>query len=192
VGRGSLFGASYELHRTLILDPPNTVQSVVGGYSYSRPRGDLFLRVAGGASYFQADPLGDLLTPTVDVQFSAGLGRSTTFLAAYRRQFSQSLGFGQTLLIDYATVSLTQQFGTKVNLTLLGGGSFGTDPLFEGSRYDAVQAGGTITFDIVESFQVGTSFFLLETEQTNIIATENFETRRNLWTVFARYSTSWR
>ena len=108
----------------------------------------------------------------------------------YRRQFSQSLGFGTTLLIDYASLSLSQQFGSKVDLTLLGGGTFGADPLIEGSRYDAVQAGGTLSYRIVDSFQIGTSFFVLTTEQTDFGRPS--ETKRNLASVFVTYTATWR
>jgi hypothetical protein len=192
VGQGSLVSASYDFQRTLVLEPAQTIQSLVAGYSYSWPGRDLFLRLSGGASYFQAQPLGDLLTPTVDVLFSAGLSRSTHFSAAYQRQFSQSLGFANTLLIDYGSLSLLQRFGTKVDVTLLVGGSFATNPLIVDSRYDAIQAGGALSFRIVESLQVGTSFYVLETEQSDVIPTEIVETRRKMWTASITYTTSWR
>jgi hypothetical protein len=190
VGMSSDFSAYYEYHRTLVQEPANTVQSLVGGYSYSRPGRSLALRLHGGASYFQAEPLGDMLTPVVDAMFSAGLSRSTTFAAAYRRQFAQSLGFGSTHLIDYAYVTLTQQFGSKVDASLLAGASLSRDPLIEDSRYDAVQAGATLSYRIAESFQVGTSYSVLE--QTDTSGTEISETRRQLWTVFASFTTHWR
>jgi hypothetical protein len=77
-----------------------------------------------------------------------------------------------------------------VDLTLLVGGTFGTDPLVEGSRYDAAQAGGTLSYRIVESFTVGTSFFVVRTEQAGLGTAS--ETKRNLASVFVTYSATWR
>ncbi len=189
-GRANVFGASYELHRSLILDPATTIQTVSGGYGFLPEESDVSLRFSGGASYYSAEDGSTLLTPVADFSFGAGLTRSTRVSALYRRQFSQAWGFGTTLLIDYANVSFTQQFGSKVDLTILAGGSFASDPLIEGSRYDAMQAGATLNYEIVESLSVGTSFFALKTEEARL--TQPSETRRNLVSVFATYTATWR
>jgi hypothetical protein len=189
-GRSSTFGTSYEVSRSLILDPATTIQTLSGGYGYSPEGRNVSLRLSGGASYYLAENGVSSITPVADATFAAGLTRTTQFSAMYRRQFSQSLGFGTTLLIDYASASLTQQFGPKIDLTLLGGGSFGTDPLIEDSRYDAVQAGGTLSYKVVESFVVGTSFFVLRTEQSAFFAPS--ETKRNLLSLFVTYTATWR
>lgn len=188
-GRSSTLSTSYEFSRSLILDPATTVQSLTGGYGFSPEGKDISLRLFAGASYYQAEDVTSSLVPIADVSFSAGLTRSTRFNAAYRRQFAQSLGYGSTLLIDYANVSLLQRFGSKVDLMLAGGGTFGSDPLIEGSRYDAAQAGATLSYHVVESFVVGGSYYFLRTEYTDFGATS--ESRRNLASVFVTYSATW-
>lgn len=190
VGRSNTLGTSYIVSRSLILIPSTTIQSLSGGYGFLPEGRALSLRLSGGVSYYQAQDVSSLLTPIADASFTAGLTRTTHFRVAYRRQFAQSLGFGSTLLIDYASVSLSQQLGSKVDLTILGGGTFGSDPLIKGSRYDAVQAGGTLTYRVVESFQIGTSFFTLETEEVGFGATS--DTKRNLASVFVTYTATWR
>ncbi len=187
--RSNLFGTSYEFDRSLILDPATTIQTLSGGYAYFPQGKNVSLRLSGGASYYTAENGVSSLTPIADLLFAAGLTRTTQFNASYRRQFAQSLGFGSTLLIDYANVSLAQKFGSKVDFTLLGGATFGADPLIEGSRYDALQAGGTLSYNIVESFQIGTSFFVLKTEQVDRgVPTD---TERNLASVFVTYTATW-
>jgi hypothetical protein len=188
-GRSSTLFTSYEFSRSLILDPATTVQSLTGGFGFSPEGKDVSLRLSGGASYYQAEEVTSSLTPVADVSFAAGLTRSTQFNAAYRRQFSQSLGYGSTLLIDYASVSLSQRFGSKVDLTLLGGASFGSDPLIDGSRYDAAQAGATLSYHVVESFVVGGSYHFLRTEMADFGAPS--ESSRNLASVFVTYSATW-
>ncbi len=190
LGRSSTMGTSYELDRSLILDPATTIQTLSGGYAYFPQGKSVSLRLSGGASYYTAENGVSSLTPIADVLFGAGLTRSTRFDASYRRQFAQSLGFGSTLLIDYANVSLSQEFGSKVDLTISGGASFGSDPLIEGSRYDAVQAGATLSYDIVRSFQIGASYFWLKTEQAD--PGVPLETERNLASVFVTYTKHWR
>ena len=190
VGRSSTLGTSYEVSRSLIVDPATTIQTLSGGYGFLPEGRNVSLRLSGGASYYLAENGISSITPVADATFAAGLTRTTQLSATYRRQFSQSLGFGSTLLIDYASVSLSQQFGSKVDLTILGGGTFGADPLIEGSRYDAVQAGGTVSYKVVDSFLVGTSFFVLKTEQADFDVTS--ETKRNLASVFVTYTATWR
>jgi hypothetical protein len=190
VGRSSTFGTSYDLSRSLIQVPATTIQSLSGGYGYSPEGENLSLRLSGGVSYYQAENVTSSLTPVADATFAAGLTRTTQFSAAYRRQFSQSLGYGSTLLIDYASVSLSQRFGSKVDLTILGGGSLGEDPLIEGSRYDAMQAGATLSYQVVESFQVGGSYYFLRTEDA-AFGTPS-ESERNLASVFVTYTATWR
>lgn len=118
LGRTSNVQATYQVRRSLVLEPTTTVHSASGGLSYSPREKDLTLRLHGGASYFQAEG-SESLTPTADVAFSTGLTRSTRFDASYQRQFASALGFGRTLLMDYANVSLTQNFGSSVDLTAL-------------------------------------------------------------------------
>jgi hypothetical protein len=190
VGQSSTFGTFYSASRSLIVDPSTTIQTLSGGYGFLPEGRNVSLRLSGGASYYLAENGFSSITPVADATFAAGLTRTTQLSAMYRRQFSQSLGFGSTLLIDYASVSLSQEFGSKVDLTLLGGGTFGSDPLIEGSRYDAVQAGGTLTYRVVESFRIGTSFFVLKTEQTTFGVPS--ETKRNLASVFVTYTATWR
>jgi len=190
VGRSSTLSTSYYVSRSLILNPSTTIQTLSGGYGFFPEGSRLSLRLSGGASYYLAENDISSLTPTADTSFTAGLSRTTQLSLTYGRQFSQSLGFGNTLLIDFASASLTQQFGSKVDLTLLGGSTFGADPLIEGSRYDAVQAGGTLSYQVVESFLVGTSFFVLKTEQADFGAPS--ETKRNLASVFVTYTATWR
>ncbi len=190
VGPSSTFGTSYDVSRSLILDPATTIQTLSGGYGFAPEGRNVSLRLSGGASYYLAENGISSITPVVDSTFAAGISRSTQFNVMYRRQYSQSLGFGSTLLIDYASASLTQEFSPKVSLTILGGGTFGADPLIEGSRYDAVQAGGTLSYKVVESFLVGASFFALRTEQAGIGAPS--ETKRNLASLFVTYTATWR
>jgi hypothetical protein len=189
VGLTTNLQATYQVRRSLVLQPTTTVQSASGGFSYSPRQSELTLRVQGGASYYQAETSKSQLTPTADVAFSAALTRSTRFGISYRRQFTSSLGFGRTLLIDYGNVSLTQGFGSRVDLTALAGGSLGKDPLEEDSRYDAFRYGGTLSVRPLEPLSIGTSFFVAETRQ----ASRGFDndTRRNLWSFFITYSTSW-
>jgi hypothetical protein len=189
-GPSSTFLASYEFNRSLILEPATTIQTLSGGYGYSPQGRNISLHFSGGASYYLAENDVSSLTPVVDATFDAGLTRTTHLSALYRRQFSLSQGYGATLLIDYANLSLTQQFGSKVDLTLMGGGSLGSDPLIEASRYDALQAGVTLSYRVVESFVVGTSFFGLRTEQAD--PNRSLETRRNLASVFVTYTATWR
>jgi len=190
VGRSSTFGTFYSASRSLIIDPATTIQTLSGGYGFLPEGRNVSLRLSGGASYYLAENGISSMTPVADATFAAGLTRTTRLSAMYRRQFAESLGFGSTLLIDYASVSLSQEFGSKVDLTILGGGSFGADPLIEGSRYDAVQAGGTVSYKVVDSFLVGTSFFVLKTEQADFDVTS--ETKRNLASVFVTYTATWR
>ena len=189
-GRSSTFATSYDVSRSLILDPATTIHALTGGYGFAPEGSNISLRLSGGASYYLAENGVSTVAPIADVSFAAGLTRTTQFSAAYRRQFAQSLGFGSTLLIDYASVSLTQGFGAKVDLTVLGGASFASDPQIEGSRYDAVQAGGTLSYRVVESFQIGTSFYAVETEEQGFGALS--ETKRNLASVFVTYTATWR
>jgi hypothetical protein len=189
-GQSGSWATAYEVHRSLITDPATTIQSATGGYSYLPKAGNLSLRLLGGASYYRAETGVSSLTPVLDGQFDAGLTRTTRLSAAYRRQFSQSIGYGPTLLIDYAHVSLSQDIGPKLGLTLLGGMSFGADPLLEGSHYDAAQAGTTVSYQIVEAFEVGASFFVLKTDQQDSRA--RFDTDRKVASVFVTYTARWR
>jgi hypothetical protein len=188
-GRAHTVGAFYELHRSLVVVPANMIQTVSGGYSFQPEGSDVSLRLSGGASYYSPEVGSTLLTPIADVSFAAGLTRSTRLSAMYRRQFSQAWGFGQTLLIDYANVSFTQQFGPRVDLTILAGGSLGSDPLIENSRFDAAQVGATLGYKIVESLSVGASYFALRTEDQRLTAAS--DTRRNLVSVFVTYTATW-
>ncbi len=189
-GASGTFSTFYSLSRSLILDPANTIHTLSGGYNYLPTGRNLSLRFSGGASYYVAENGRTSLVPMVDATFTAALSRTTHLNALYQRQFAQSVGFGRTLLIDYATVGLIQRFGPKVDLSLLGGSSFGSDPLIEGSRYDAVQVGGTLTYRIVPSFAVGGSYYLTRTEQTGLASAS--ETERNLASIFVTYTATWR
>jgi hypothetical protein len=176
--------------RSLVIDPANTIQSFSGGYGYTSE--GFSMRLTGGASYYLAENDVSSFVPVADASIAANLTRTTRFGAAYRREFSQSLGFGSTLLIDYGSLSITQEFGPKVELAILAGGTFGADPQIEGSRYDAWQWGGTLTYRIVESFHVGGSFFALETEQVGLGTLSLSDTTRNLASVFVTYTARWR
>jgi hypothetical protein len=190
VGQSTTVGSSYQVSRSLVREPTTTIQSLVGSYGYTPSGRSVSLSLSAGASYYQAESLFSQVTPVVNASFSAGLTRSTHLGAAYRRQFSQSLGFGRTLLIDYANLSLTQSFGPKVDLTLRGGASFATDPLLEGSGYDAIQAGGVLTWHVFDSLRLGTSFFEMTREQN--VQDGISKTNRKIWTVFVTYTTRWR
>jgi hypothetical protein len=189
-GPSSTYGSSYQASRSLVVDPEVTIQNLVGSYSYARSGSSVALSVSAGASHYQAESGPSRITPVVNGSFSAGITRSTSFGAAYRRQFSQSLGFGRTLLIDYANVSLTQSFGTRVDLTARAGGTFAEDPLIEGSSYDAIQMGGVLSWRILESLSVGTSFFDVRREQN--LEDGISESSRKMWTVFINYTARWR
>jgi hypothetical protein len=189
-GTSAYLGATYEARRSLIQDPATTIQNVSGSYALSPQGSGLSIRLQGGASHYLAENGVSSWTPIADASLSAMLTRATRISLWYRRQFAQSLGFGQTLLIDYGNASLNQKFGEKVDLTILAGGSFGTDPQIEGSRYDAVRAGATLGYAIVPSFRIGTSFFVLRTEAEDF--RPPYETRRNLVSVFATYTATWR
>jgi hypothetical protein len=186
--RSGTLAVSYEASRSLVTEPATTIQSATGGYGFSSNR--ISMRLSGGASYYLAENDVSSIVPVADVSVDAEVTRTTRFSAAYRRQFSQALGFGSTLLIDYGSLSFTQGFGPKVELALLAGGTFGADPQIEGSRYDALQWGGTLTYRIVESFRVGGSFFALDTEQVGLTAFT--DTTRNLASVFVTYTAHWR
>jgi hypothetical protein len=159
-------------------------------YGYTPLGKSVSLSVSGGAGYYQAESIQSQISPIGSVTFAAGLTRTTRFTAAYGRRFSQSLGFGRTLLIDFASLSLSQSIGTKVDLTLRAGGTFGQDPLIEGSGYDAVRFGGTVSWHVLESLNVGTSVVELRREQD--IAGGISESSRRLWTVFITYTAHWR
>jgi hypothetical protein len=62
--------------------------------------------------------------------------------------------------------------------------------LIEGSRYDAMQAGATLSYQVVESFQVGGSYYFLRTEDA-AFGTPS-ESERNLASVFVTYTATWR
>ena len=190
VGQSTTVGSSYQVSRSLVLEPTTTIQSLVASYGYAPSGRSISLNLSAGAGYYQAESVSSQVTPVVDASFAAGLTRATRMGAAYRRQFSQSLGFGRTLLIDYVNLTLTQNFGPRVDLTLRAGGSFATDPLLEDSGYDVVQAGGTLTWRVLDSLSVGTGFFDLTREQTVFDGTS--KSTRNLWTVFVTYSARWR
>jgi hypothetical protein len=178
------------LSRSLVLEPVTTIQTLVASYGYTPSGRSLSLSLSAGASYYQAESVTSQLTPVINASFSAGLTRTTRMSAAYRRQFSQSLGFGRSLLIDYANLTITQSFGPRVHLSLRGGGSFASDPLLEGSGYDAVQVGGVLTWRVIDSLSVGTSFYDLTREQTEFERTSR--STRNLWSFFATYTVRWR
>jgi hypothetical protein len=190
IGVSQDVGAAYSVMRSLVNVPSTTVHNAIAGYGYY-PRGrNMTLRLSGGASYYQAESVTSEWTPVVDVAFATALSRSTTFSAAYRRQFSQSLGFGSTLLIDYAHLSLTQAFGRRVDLVVQAGASLAQDPLIPGSGYDALNGGAVLTWNaIVDHLRVGTSFFVLDTSSTNAVSTT--DTTRNLWTIFIAYTARW-
>jgi hypothetical protein len=189
-GASSTFGAFYQVNRSLIVDPATTIQTLAGGYAFLPEGSSLTLRVLGGASYYLAENEVSTLTPVVDSQLAAGLTRTTQLNVLYRRQFAESMGYGATLLIDYAYLSLAQRFGPKVELTLSVGGTFGADPQIEGSRYDAAQAGGALSYQVVESFRVGASLFVLRTESRDFGPPS--DSTHNLASVFVTYTTSWR
>jgi hypothetical protein len=189
VGRSATIGSTYQASRSFVLDPTTTVQTLMGSFGYTPVGKSISMHVSAGAGYYQGGAISHV-TPVVNAAFSAGLTSTTRLGAVYRRQFSQSLGFGGTLLIDYANVSLTQSFGRRVDLTARAGGSFATDPLNEGSRYDAIQVGGRLTWRVLESLSLGTSFFDFTREQTLLDGVS--KTTRNVWTVFVNYSAQWR
>jgi hypothetical protein len=62
--------------------------------------------------------------------------------------------------------------------------------LIEGSGYDAVRFGGTVSWHALEGLNVGTSLFELRREQD--VSDGISETRRRLWTVFITYTAHWR
>jgi hypothetical protein len=162
----------------------------VANYGYQPTGKRISLTLSAGAGYYQAESIASQVTPVVTTVFSAGLTQTTQVSAQYRRQFSQALGFGRSLLIDYANLALSQKFGARVDLNLQGGASFGTDPLFEGSRYDAAQAGATLTWRMLESLIVGTSFQVLEHEQTD--ASGQSSGHFKMWSGYITYTSRWR
>ncbi len=183
-------GSSYQLSRSLVQEPPTTVHNLVGTLQLRAPAeeccGERVRRRRATTKLARFSQV----TPVVNASFSADLTTSTRVGAAYRRQFSQSLGFGRTLLIDYANLALTQGLGSRVDLTLRAGASFATDPLLERSGYHVVQAGGTLRWRILDSLSIGTSFFEVRREQT--LQNGVNESTRNLWTVFVSYTARWR
>jgi hypothetical protein len=189
-GQSGTLSTSYDVTRALVRDPATTVQTAFGGYSFSPASRNVFVRASGGVSYYLADSGVSSITPVADLGFGAGITSSLQFNAAYRRQFAQSLGYGNTLLIDYAHARLTQRFGTKVDLTFLAGASFGEDPLVEGSRQDAMQAGATLSYRVTDHFTVGTSLYALRTDYAS--EGRSSDTDRKLVSAFVNYTTTWR
>jgi hypothetical protein len=190
VGQASSVGTNYSVSRSLVMEPPTTIHNLVGTYGYAPTSRNISFNLSAGAAYYQAESLLSRVTPVVNAAFSAGLTRSTQFGAAYRRQFSQSIGFGRTLLMDYMNVSLTQNFGSRVDLTLRGAASFATDPLVETSGYDVVRGGGGLTWRVVDSVSLGTTFYHVARDQN--FQEELSKSSRNVWSVYANYVAQWR
>jgi hypothetical protein len=190
VGKSTTLGSTYQVNRSLVLEPATTIHSLVASYGYQPTGKNISLTLSGGAGYYQAEAIASEVTPVVNTYFSIGLTQTTQLSASYRRQFSQALGFGRSLLIDYANLTLTQKFGDRVDLILLGGASFGSDPLIEGSRYDAVQGGGTLSWRPLDSLNVGTSLMVLAREQSDFGGES--KSSFNLWSGFITYTARWR
>jgi hypothetical protein len=190
IGQSSNIGTQYSVSRSLVREPATTIHNLVGNYGYTPTSRNLSLNVSAGAAYYVAESLHSQITPVANVAFAAGLTRSTQFSAAYRRQFSQSIGFGRTLLIDYMTVGLTQNIGSRVDFALRGGASFATDPLVENSGYDAVRGGANLTWRVIDSVHLGTSFYHIIREQ--LPEEELSKSSRNVWSVYANYVARWR
>lgn len=189
IGSSTQASANYTFRRSLALRPNTTIHSLIGGFGHHTEGGRIDFDFRGGASYYQAETMKDSLTPTADARFTASLSRSTRFSSSYQRLFSQSLGFGRTLLIDLVNLSLEQEIGSRLTATALGGGSFATDPLVDGSRFDAVRAGGMVQYRILGGLSAGTSWFALRTEQGEGRGLD--KTDQKLWSIFLNFNTSW-
>jgi hypothetical protein len=186
VGTTNSLGTAYQFQRSLAIVPNTTVQTLVAGLTHTDQRRDLSFRLFGGASLYQTDVTQSRVSPVGEASFSAGLTRSMTIGAQYRRQYSLSTGFGRSLLIDYGNVTLTQNFGSKADVSLIAGVSRATNPADEGLSRDARRYGGSFTYHILEALRVGTTLFQAETKRSNLGTSQ--DTSRLLWTIFITFS----
>lgn len=189
IGQFANVGTSYQVSRSVVIEPATTIHTLVGSYGYSPGTGRISFSFSGGASHYQAESGPSRTTPVINASFTSALTRTTRFAVAYRRQFSQSIGFGRTLLIDYAYANFRQELGSRVDLTLRAGGTFASDPLQADSTQDAVQYGGTLNWRVLESLRVGTGVF--NVRRRHGVSTDLTESDRTLWTVYATYTARW-
>jgi hypothetical protein len=189
IGTSTQTSVNYSVRRSLALSPNTTIQSLLGGLGYKISGGRLDFQFQGGATYYQAEQLKSSLSPAIETSLNASLTRSTRLSATYQRVFTQSLGFGRTLLIDFGNLSLSQDFGSRVTATALAGGSFGADPLVADSKFDAVRVGGSVVFRIVGGLEAGTSLFSLRTEQVDEHGSRTID--QKLWSIFVNLRTNW-
>lgn len=177
--------AGYTFQRSFAIDPNTTIQTLFGGWTYSPKDSSVSATLFGGVSRFDSEGTPGTTQPVANASLAGDLTKSTTARISYRRQFSMPLGFGRSLLIDYANAGITQSFGTRVDASATIGASFGTDPLNEDSQFDTRRAGGTVTARIVGGLRLGTSYYYVENEQRTSVSSFD-ETYKN-WSVYLTF-----
>ena len=178
--------ASYTVQRSFVIDPNTTIQTLFGGWTYAPEDSSVSATLFGGVSRYNAEGNPSTMQPVANAALAGNLTKSTTANISYRRQFSMPLGFGRSLLIDYANAGITQSFGTRVDASATIGASFGTDPLDEDSQFDTRRAGGSVTARIVGGLRFGTSYYYVENEQRTSVSGFD-ETYRN-WSVYLTFA----
>jgi hypothetical protein len=185
----SAVSVGYTFQSSFAIEPNVTIQTLFTGWSYTPEDSTVSFSVLGGASRFQAEGRDTTTQPVASALFSGNITESTTAGVSYRRQFSMPLGFGQSLLIDYADANINQAIGARVNAIANAGLSFGADPLDDGSKLDTRRAGGSVTVRIVGGLSAGTSYFYVENEQQTAVS--NFEDSYKNWSFYLAYGTNW-
>ena len=175
----------YTFERSFVVEPQTTIQTLFGGWTYASDSSSFSATVFGGASRFQADGAEAATQPVANVSVSGNLTPSTSASASYRRQFTMPLGFGRSLLMDYTSANLTQTFGARVTASIDAGGSFGSDPLVEGSQIDTRRAGANASVRIVGGLRAGANYYYIQNEQVaeDFSVFETYGT----WSVYISY-----
>ncbi len=186
LGLASAVSAGYTFQRSFVIDPNTTIQTLFGGWTYSPEDSSVSATLFGGASRYDAEGGPSATQPVANASLAGNLTQSTTASISYRRQFSMPLGFGRSLLIDYANAGITQSFGTRVDASATIGASYGTDPLDEDSQFDTRRAGGELTARIIGGLRFGTSYYHVENEQRR--SGGAFDETLNNWSIYLTYS----
>jgi hypothetical protein len=185
----SAVSGAYTFQRSFVIDPNITIQTLFTGWSYSPNDSSVAISLFVGASRYDAEGVDTTTQPVANASATGNLTPSTSVSASYRRQFSMPLGFGQSLLVDYADVNINQAIGSRVNAIASAGMSLGTDPLDDGSKLDTLRAGGSVTVRIVGGLSAGTSYFYVENEQQTSIS--RFDDSYKTWSFYLAYGTNW-
>ena len=186
LGLSSAASVGYTFQRSFVIDPNTTIQSLFVGWTYSPEDSSLSATLFGGASRYDAEGNPGTTQPVANASLAGNLTQSTTTIISYRRQFSMSLGFGRSLLIDYGQAGITQRFGTRVDASATIAASYGSDPLDEDSQLDTRRAGGALTVRIVGGLRLGTSYFYAENEQRTLVSGSQGSYKN--WSLYLTYS----